>query len=398
MIALETHKRTIVLFYKSIGSVGGAEILCARHYEWLQSKGHIVKLVSFNFEELDRINIDSSDVIQIKGSGAVGKIFQLAKILKHLNPSEIYCHSGYIDLGLSCKLAGLDYSVFVHQPTTMSYNESDKHAFWIFPKYKNFARKDLMYNAILDQHKALTFIEKIYVNIRGALSQWVLRGAQNRFVLSDYAVHEKKSIFGLDAVRLSGALLESELAELEARSPLAPCSGKINLVTISRLDKNKRINILIDAVKIIREQGNDVSLMIGGTGPAESELKEYVMANDLEEGISFIGYVPEREISDIYENMDLFVTIDWADFRITTYEVLSHNRRVLVSDDTDIDEDLVHSGYLFVSPANAKDLAGTIKQALDSRVTWSQSQLREYLQNFTWETYFQKIDQVNAGS
>ncbi len=89
--------------------------------------------------------------------------------------------------------------------------------------------------------------------------------------------------------------------------------------------------------------------------------------------------------------MDLFVTIDWADYRITTYEVLAENRRVIVSDDTDADPDLLGSGYFFVSAPDGEALADTIERALNTPVVWDRVRLAKYLLNFTWPVYFDQI-------
>jgi glycosyltransferase involved in cell wall biosynthesis len=170
------------------------------------------------------------------------------------------------------------------------------------------------------------------------------------------------------------------------------------LVSVSRLDVNKRIDILIDAVAILNQRGRRVRLLLGGTGPATEELKVHARRCFVEDIVSFLGYVPEADIPALYAGMDLFVTIDWADFRITTYEVLAENRRVIVSDDTDADPKLLQSGYFFVASPDAERLAETIDNALQQPVAWSRDELRRYLQAFTWSAYFDSIDKSISGT
>ncbi len=89
--------------------------------------------------------------------------------------------------------------------------------------------------------------------------------------------------------------------------------------------------------------------------------------------------------------MDLFTTIDWADYRITTYEVLAENRRVIVSDDTDLDTEILDSGYLFKSNPDPNSLSNTIEFALKNNPKWSKNKLSKYLEKYSWDNYFTNI-------
>ena len=388
------HPPVVALFYKRLIALGGAEVLLSEHYAYLKAHGYAPKIICFEAADLDRINIDAADLVVVRGRSTVWQTYQLARLLKDLQPNQTFCHSGYIEFGLAARLAGISYSIFVHQPTTMSYNESDKFARPYFDKYKKFARKDTMFNHIVAAHDALSIHQRLRINLRASISQNVLRRAENLFVLSNYAVREKKEIFGLDARYLSGAISERRLEGLTAKPAANGCADTATLVSVSRLDENKRIDVLIDAIAILRDRGHSIRLLLGGSGPASDDLQAHVAALELEEQVIFLGFVPEKDIPDLYSSMDLFATIDWADFRITTYEVLSENRRVIVSDDTDVDQSLLESGYLFVAPADGEKLASEIARALATTPVWNTSRLQGYLRNYTWSAYFGKIERV----
>ena len=137
---------------------------------------------------------------------------------------------------------------------------------------------------------------------------------------------------------------------------------------------------------------DDFSLKIGGTGPDAGNLKSIVKEEGLSKHVDFLGYVPESEIKSLYKNMDLFITIDWADFRITTYEILKYNKKIIVSDDTEIDNFLLNSGYLLYSESNAESLFENITKHINSRILCSNQSLEDYLENFTWNNYFKSIN------
>ena len=389
--------KTVLLFYKTLVTLGGAEVLLGQHYIYLKRAGYAPKVICFEQTRLERIEVDSADIIELGGCCTLVQIWRLWQLLRRLKVVHAFCHSGHVEFGLAARLAGRAYSVFLHQPTTMSYNETDKYAWHFFDRYKRFARRDRMFDEIVSAYEGLSWPQRLHINLRAFLSHWGLRGARHLFVLSEYAVREKREIFGLHAHHLSGAIPQARLEALREKSAIRPVNGTATLVSVSRLDENKRIGLLIDAVAILRANGTDVRLLLGGKGPAENDLKARARHHGLNSEVTFLGYVPENDITNLYAAMDLFVTIDWADFRITTYEVLSENRRVVVSDDTDLDERLLQSGYLFVAPADAERLAEVIVRALHAPLSWDRARLKAYLRDYTWSTYFENIEKVMSG-
>jgi glycosyltransferase involved in cell wall biosynthesis len=383
--------KCVVLFYKRLVTLGGAEVLLGQHYAWLRSQGREVTVFCFEVTGLERIAIHPADLVVLPGRGAVAQTRALAAELRRRRGATVVCHSGYIELGVAAWMAGVEYGVFVHHPTTMSFNEQDKFATRFWSRYCAFARHEAMFDRLSAQRGALTLRRRAYIEARSLVSQAVLRRAQVLFVLSDYAVREKAAIFGLEAVALTGAITPARVGALAGKPELRPVSNPVELVSVSRIDENKRIDILIDAVALLRARGRDVRLKLGGRGPATADLRAKAERLGLADAVTFLGYVPEADIPALYAGMDLFVTIDWADYRITTYEVLAENRRVIVSDDTDTDPTLLASGYLFAAAPDVSALADTIERALASPVAWDRERLAAYLTDFTWPVYFGRV-------
>ena len=388
---------TWILFYKRMVTLGGAEVLLNQHYSWLKEQGEEVKVVTFQAKNLERISISQEDLIVLKGSGVTTKTFALIRELKKTKSARVICHSGYIELGIAAWVCKIAYSIFIHQPTTMSFNEQDKFAIRFWPRFKKFARKDDMYWRLCEQRASFSFIKRLYIELRSYLSQFLLSNAKARFVLSDYAVREKREIFDLKVKYLSGAITLKQLDELAKKPKPKSLTEQIELVSVSRIDENKRIEILIMAVAELKTRGYNIRLKLGGKGPAVENLMKLVKKLNVNEAIEFLGFVPEVDIQSLYRDMDLFVTIDWADYRITTYEVLAQNRRVIISNDTDIDPKLLLSGYLFASTPEPIALANCIESALSAPVNWEQKQLVEYLKAFTWPLYFERIRTIVDG-
>tara|TARA_B100000029_G_scaffold389840_1_gene386338 strand:- start:36173 stop:37288 length:1116 start_codon:yes stop_codon:yes gene_type:complete len=67
------------------------------------------------------------------------------------------------------------------------------------------------------------------------------------------------------------------------------------VVYLGRLKKYKNVDHLIQAMVIVREQVPEVRLIIGGTGDQRESLEKLVWSKNLEEIVSFTGYVSESE-------------------------------------------------------------------------------------------------------
>jgi glycosyltransferase involved in cell wall biosynthesis len=81
------------------------------------------------------------------------------------------------------------------------------------------------------------------------------------------------------------------LAELE----LKPFATLLQLIAVSRLAPNKRVDHAIRAVKILQERGADVRLIIVGGGETEKSLKKLADEFNLAEKIEFTGLLNEQE-------------------------------------------------------------------------------------------------------
>jgi glycosyltransferase involved in cell wall biosynthesis len=388
-----------ILFYKQLVALGGAEVLLEQHYAWLKAKGEEVFVYCFKHAEVERINIDPPDLKVIRRSTSIAQTFGLARLLRRHRGDRIFCHSGPVEFGLAALLAGgVGYGIFVHQPTTMSFNEYDKFTARYWPRYQAFARHDAMYDQLCAQRAGMSWLQRLYVELRAPVLQTAYRQAKALYVLSNFAVREKREIFGLNPTFLAGAISPDRVAALAEKPDLRPLQEPIELVSVSRMDKNKRIEILIDAVAELRARGRRVRLRLGGKGPATEDLRAHATTTGVADAVEFLGFVPEDDIPALYASMDLFVTIDWADYRITTYEVLAENRRVIVSNDTDADPELLMSGYFFVAAPKSVDLADSIEHALETPVAWDRAKLAKYLTTFTWPVYFERVTQALEGN
>jgi glycosyltransferase involved in cell wall biosynthesis len=83
---------------------------------------------------------------------------------------------------------------------------------------------------------------------------------------------------------------------------------KYDLVYVARLEKNKGILQLIEAVDILKKRGRSVSLLIIGSGPLGSSLKNKIIELGLQDVIHFAGWLPTAaDVAEAYRSARVFV-------------------------------------------------------------------------------------------
>lgn len=78
--------------------------------------------------------------------------------------------------------------------------------------------------------------------------------------------------------------------EIEEKIKLLKKDGNIVLCNIANFKKAKNHIELVKSVKLLRNQGEKIKLILIGDGGLQSEIKEYVKDNELDEDVLFIGY------------------------------------------------------------------------------------------------------------
>lgn len=105
--------------------------------------------------------------------------------------------------------------------------------------------------------------------------------------------------------------------------------------TLAQLDARKRINILIKSFKKSKIEGE---LVIAGRGIDEDSLRS--LANG-DERIRFLGRVPESDLIDFYNSLDVFVFPTWIEgYGLPIVEAMACKKPVVVLNDAIIPEEV----------------------------------------------------------
>jgi glycosyltransferase involved in cell wall biosynthesis len=238
---------------------------------------------------------------------------------------------------------------------------------------------------------SLSLWQKVKINLRAAVSIAGIRKADNIFVLSEYAKKEKMDLFKVDSHVVCGAISQQDIGLVPEIEISKYKDYEYVVLTIARLDINKRIDVLIKSFALFLEKKPNSVLVIGGTGPEKESLISLAKQIGIGDNVDFIGFIPEEELYSYYAAADLFASIDWADYRITAYESLAVGTKVLLSNETDFGKDLVDSGYLRFSKPNVEETSVAIEAMLNSKPSRDTAWLNKYLEQVTWPTFCRKL-------
>lgn len=384
--------KRIALFYKKLIEPGGAERLLIEEYKQFTRIGYKVDIVSFRIhpDALFGAEIRPGDKVELGGSWAASMLKLVAYMRRH--PDALFlCASGHIDVYMASVIAGKEYSLHIHHPSYMSFNETDKYSIFQRRHFEPMLNSNFGASRFKKIKDGLTFRRKLFINVRAFMSIRSIRKSRTNFVLSEYCRKEKRILFGIESKVLCGALDEKVFA-YKPRKDFREFEGyKHKLLTIARLDENKRIDELLRAHKLLLQQEPDSILLIGGRGPEMQKLTAFAEELGIEDKVRFLGFVPDDDLFDWYAMADAFVSIDWADYRITMYESLVMGTPVILSDESEYDPTLIESSWLTVTHPEPKATSEAMLKALRTPPKTSREELNGLLTNFTWNRYCRNI-------
>jgi 1,2-diacylglycerol 3-alpha-glucosyltransferase len=83
--------------------------------------------------------------------------------------------------------------------------------------------------------------------------------------------------------------------------------GTMRLLTVSRLGKEKSVDLLLERFKLIHTQQPNSRLVIVGDGPERKNLEKYSLELGLKAAVIFTGYVNAAEVGRFYQHANVFV-------------------------------------------------------------------------------------------
>ncbi|MCQ2376171.1 MAG: glycosyltransferase [Salinivirgaceae bacterium] len=112
--------------------------------------------------------------------------------------------------------------------------------------------------------------------------------------------------------------------------------------TLGRLEIQKRHDILIEIASLLKEQGLQFKMLIGGEGRLRADIEQQVNTLNLNNHIVLKGFV--NDVAKFFEQIDIFVlTSEWEGFGYVLAEAMRSSKPI-VAFDTSSNPELVFDG------------------------------------------------------
>jgi|GEM_PF-130494 len=262
-----------------------------------------------------------------------------------------------------------------------------KAVVFISHAYKNYLLS-MLPKKVVEELKA-----KAVVIPNGIESHW-LEDVEESAALKPQPEHE-------NVEREKAKKLQSEKAkklQLEDQSYELGDSNKpeATWLYIGALNENKNVGSLLEALSRLKQRGRNMHLKIIGSGPLEEELKTRVKALNIEENVTFHGYIAEPEkIRTVMKESDLFVMASFREtFGLVYVEAMSQGLPILYSKDRGFDGFYEEGevGYS-VDPEDPKTIEEGVEKILKNYETLKNNGIK-YAKDFNWQAVAEKMCKI----
>jgi glycosyltransferase involved in cell wall biosynthesis len=157
----------------------------------------------------------------------------------------------------------------------------------------------------------------------------------------------------------NGVKVRREWPGLRARPGLMGAEDQLVVGTVAALRAEKRIDRLIDAVASLHRQGMALQLLIAGSGPEESALRQQVAALGLERRVAFLGHLSDPGV--LYSQIDLFaLSSDTEQVPMAVLEAMAAGLPVAATRVGDLPEILPSESAAWLTALDAEALGQAI--------------------------------------
>ncbi|MEZ5195797.1 MAG: glycosyltransferase [Bacteroidales bacterium] len=312
-----------------------------------------------------------------------------ANIIKYIKDKgldyDLY-HGHYVDAGI----VTLDVAGAFKKP---SYFTAHSLGAW---------KRDQMGGDEFEMEKKFNFVHRIAEEMR------VFRGVNGQTLTSIVQYEKLKELYSFDADNI-----EIIPPGVDIRRFHIPSDAEKNkpsnlpdkyIFCMSRIDSNKGHDFLLRAFARIKDEIPEVDLVIGGgsPNPKPREVEVFDMMHDIiaeenmESRVEFIGYVPDKMMTQYYQQAQIFVLpSQFEPFGMTSQEAMACGTPVVASKLGGIRNAITHEvNGLLIDPTNKEEFAAAMLKILKdqeyrNRLGMAAHQL--IIEEYSWEAIADKF-------
>ncbi|MCI0530557.1 MAG: glycosyltransferase [candidate division Zixibacteria bacterium] len=155
-----------------------------------------------------------------------------------------------------------------------------------------------------------------------------------------------------------------EIKELALGPNQSRIRNKFRIVSVGRLHRIKRFDVLVKAVQMLRDKLGDFEVLIVGEGENRKNLEALISDLGVEEKVELVGDKPNIEVLALLRRSDLYVQCsDWEGFGLAVAEAMAQSLPVIAASVGGL-KDLINTGVdgLLIPPSDPAALADSIER------------------------------------
>lgn len=230
----------------------------------------------------------------------------------------------------------------------------------------------------------------LYVNFMEAFIPKVYRGSS--FIAISDSTKSDLVRRGIDAGKIS--VIPCGI-DTDFYSPGEPAPEPGSFLYVGRLKKYKGVQLILAALALLRENGRDCTLTVLGSGDYESELKKLTKRLNLDDKVTFEGFVSqERKLYWLRKAWAAVFASEKEGWGLTVIEANSCGTPVIASDSDGL-RDSVRNGEtgLLVPHGNIEKLAAAMDKLAGDRILREKLAKHgvEWADEFNWDTTASRV-------
>lgn len=168
---------------------------------------------------------------------------------------------------------------------------------------------------------------------------------------------------GIDLSSFKAAKKPGSLRNRLGIKPDAPI-----LLTVGRMDPEKRLDFIVDAFEILSKRVPNAHLVFAGDGSSRKGLEEKVRGTTAKDSIHFLGMVNRAELPDIFHDATVFLSASTTEVHpISVIEAIASGKPLVAVADEAFEGMIDNGQNGYTVPLNLQTFADTVADLLADR-------------------------------
>jgi glycosyltransferase involved in cell wall biosynthesis len=190
------------------------------------------------------------------------------------------------------------------------------------------------------------------------MGKQAVRRADEIIAVSEWEHDQLEADFDVEATVIPNGI---EVARFESATPFT--HDRPYLLTAGRLEEYKGVQHVIRAMSTLP----DYDLLIAGSGPYRENLQRIAREVEVEDQVTFLGYVPDDQLPGLYAGASAFVTMsEFEAFGITVAEALAAGTPSVVREMTALRDWVTREGVVGVATPSKSEIRRAIRATEDT--------------------------------